>query len=810
MGNTILNNFKRSAVTALLAGGLSWSAWAAEPRDYDLPAGALSATLNRIATESGVVLSVDPALVEGRQSAPVQGRHEPEQALREALKGSGLELLRGESGVLTLRPLPAAAVTLPAVPVQDQAASLLDPGRTEGSGSYAAVASTTAFKLPLTPREIPQAITVIPQAAIKDFGLTDIRRILMFTPGVHVSSERGPQAYYFQSRGNEMQVQYDGVPSSNRFGNRSEGMTFDTATIDRVEVLHGAAGLLTGPGKPGGTVNVIRKLPTDKAQVAMEAGGDSWGGWRGMADVSGALGDSGVSGRLVTVYEKQDSYIDDASGKHSVLYGVIGKRFGTDTELYAGVNLEQVIDASYGSHYGLPANIDGSLLDVPREKNLGADWADQDNAMDTVFLRLRHAFSADWTLHGMFTYEDFETQQIEAIAARNRDENDYQNIYLYSQIENWYSDTQALDLYLQGRFALFGRQHELMLGFNGARKDHGGDGGASPTFLAVIDPATWDPSQAPGPFSKGWVDYGSWSGEFEQYGFFGGTRLSLLDPLHMIVGTRVSWVRQDYDGVTSNKEDAVATWYGGLVWDFSRLVSAYASYSDIFEPHSVTTIDSNGQVLNSIVGENYEVGLKLEAYEGRLNGTLAVFRLDQTNLAEPDIGGGEVPGVCGGNTLDPCSKATGLIRSEGFELSLAGEIVRGWQVLGGYTHFKRDRKDGELDPYAAKTPEHQLHFATSYTPADKRWTVGATARWQEQTTYGGDIFFLPGQEFRTVQKGYTVVGLFGGYQITPKLRLNAAVDNLFDETYLSGLEWPIGGLVYGDPRRASLTLRAEF
>lgn len=809
MGNTILKNFTRSAVATLLAGGLSWSAWAAEPRDYDLPSGALSATLNRIATESGLALSVDPALVEGRQSAPVQGRIEPEQALREALKGSGLELLRGESGVLTLRPLPSPAVTLPPVPVRDQAASPLDPGRTEGSGSYAAVTSSTAFKLPLTPRETPQAITVIPQAAIKDFGLTDIRKVLMFTPGVYVSAERGPQAYYFQSRGNDMQIQYDGVPSSNRFGNRSEGMTFDSATVDRVEVLHGAAGLLTGPGKPGGTVNVIRKLPTDNAQVALEAGGDSWGGWRGMADVSGPLGDSGVAGRLVTVYEKQDSFIDDASGRHSVLYGVIGKRFGSGTELYAGANLEQVIDASYGSHYGLPANIDGTLLDIPREKNLGADWADQDNAMNTVFLRLRHAFSPDWTLHGMFTYEDFETQQLEAIAARNRDPADVQNIYLYSQLENWYSDTQALDLYLQGRFGWFGRQHELMAGFNGARKNHGGDGGASPGPLAQIDPATWDPGQAPGPYSQGWNDYGSWSGEFEQYGFFGGARFSLLEPLHLIIGSRLSWVQQSYDGVTNNKEDAVATWYGGLVWDVTRQLSLYTSYSDIFDPHSATTIGGDGQVLDPIVGENLEAGLKLEAFDGKLNGTLAVFRLDQTNLAEPDYAA-LVPNVCGPAPLEACQKASGLIRSEGFELSVAGEILPGWQVLGGYTHFKRERKDGELDAYAAKTPEQQLHVATSYTAPDKRWSVGASARWQEKTSYGGELYFMPGQNFVTEQKAYTVVGLFGGYQITKGLRLNAAVDNLFDETYLSGLEWPIGGLVYGDPRRASLTLRAEF
>lgn len=807
MSKMTSRGLRATLIAATLCAAL---AQAAEPRDYALPGAPLAATLTRIATDAGLVLSIDPALVGDRQSHAVQGRYEPEQALRAALQGSGLTLVRGESGVLTLAELRGGDATLlQAVKVQAEVSNM-DPGRTEGSRGYAAPSTNTAFKLPLTPRETPQTVTVVPQAIIQDFGLTDIRQIMLFAPGVAASAERGPQSYYFESRGNSLQVQYDGVPSSNRFGGRGAGMTFDAATIDRVEILHGASGLLTGPGKPGGTVNVIRKLPTEQAQVAIEAGGNSWGGWRGTADVAGPLGDTGFGGRLVAVYERQDFYIDYADAKHSVLYGVIGRKFGENTELYAGVNLEQVADGSYGSHYGLPANMDGSSRDIPRKKNLGATWSDTDESLNTAFVRLRHAFSADWSLHGMLTYEDYDTSQLEGNAGVPRDPEQLDKLYLFAAIENWKADTMGLDLYLQGAFELFGRKHELMTGFNGLRRREAGDYSNSPQPLAEIDIATWDARQAPGPYSQGINFVYGYTGEYEQYGAFGGARFSLADPLHLIVGTRLSWVEQQRDGVTDSKEQSVSTFYSGLVWDVSKLLSVYTSYSDIFEPHPVYVRDSSGKVLDPITGENLEVGLKLEAFDGKLNGALALFRLDQDNLAQADYEGA-LAGICGGEALDPCSRASGRVRNEGFELSLSGQLARGWQIYGGYTNFKRKYKteDGG-DPYAQKMPAEYLHLATNYSAADEQWSVGASARWQETVAYNGTLFFLPSQSFSTRQSAYTVVGLFGSYRLTPRFKLNAAVDNLFDKQYFSGLEWPLGGMVYGDARQFSLTLRAEF
>ena len=75
------------ASTSLVAAEQSSTA-----RSYNLPAGPLATTLNQIAGQAGITLAIDSALLAGKTSAPVEGMFEATTALREALRGSGLQL----------------------------------------------------------------------------------------------------------------------------------------------------------------------------------------------------------------------------------------------------------------------------------------------------------------------------------------------------------------------------------------------------------------------------------------------------------------------------------------------------------------------------------------------------------------------------------------------------------------------------------------------------------------------------------------------------------------------------------------------
>ena len=92
--------------TSAIAGGTNYAQAAEQRYAYDIPAGQLDATLARIAREAGQTISIAPEMVKGKTAAPVQGELTLEQALAQALAGSGLALSVGENGVLGLQRVP--------------------------------------------------------------------------------------------------------------------------------------------------------------------------------------------------------------------------------------------------------------------------------------------------------------------------------------------------------------------------------------------------------------------------------------------------------------------------------------------------------------------------------------------------------------------------------------------------------------------------------------------------------------------------------------------------------------------------------
>ncbi len=61
----------------------------------------------------------------------------------------------------------------------------------------------------------------------------------------------------------------------------------------------------------------------------------------------------------------------------------------------------------------------------------------------------------------------------------------------------------------------------------------------------------------------------------------------------------------------------------------------YASYADIFQPQSAYAT-ADGAALKPKIGDNYELGIKGEWFDGRLNSSLALFRAIEKNGAETD------------------------------------------------------------------------------------------------------------------------------------------------------------------------------
>lgn len=72
--------------------------------------------------------------------------------------------------------------------------------------------------------------------------------------------------------------------------------------------------------------------------------------------------------------------------------------------------------------------------------------------------------------------------------------------------------------------------------------------------------------------------------------------------------------------------------YLGLTYDLTPQVSLYASYTDIFNPQSETFADHDR--LPAAHGKSYEAGIKSEVFDKRLYLAGAVYKAEQSDLAD--------------------------------------------------------------------------------------------------------------------------------------------------------------------------------
>lgn len=771
---------------------------------FNIAAGPLGASLNRIAADAGILLSFPPALVAGKEAPAVRGTLTLDAALDNALVGSGLVAVRTDNG-FTLQPAPSDEAQLAPVSVTDSGIT------TEGRGSYTAGASNTALGLTMSLRETPQSITVMTRARIEDQALNDISQVLDQTVGVtfNGTSALGSDGVAFYSRGFEVKnFQVDGIPRPPAIYGFSETTT-DLAIYDRVEIVRGSTGLMNGAGSPSATVNLVRKRPTAQAKGYVSAQAGSNDHYRVEADAGGPLTAAGnVRGRVVAAYEDSYSHLDRARLEKQVVYGVLDVDLTDKTLLTVGVEYQDFTNNS-APRGGVPLFFaDGSETDFSRSTNVAARWSDFSHQTTRVFGALEHRFDSGWWI------------KLDAEESRP----DYDEVigYLYTSgfdratgggadmlSARWAGDLEQriVNLMASGPFQLFGREHEVMVGVShNVAEDKGNDypgwwGG--PDYYAPLDNA-WS-FLAHGNYPKpdlNAVD-SQYGGRVEQNGAYTALRLKPADTVSVVVGARVSdWKESEWSrfgGVKSSstltEETGVVTPYAGVVVDLNENFSAYASYTDIFEPQSKEDID--GHRLDPLEGTSYEIGVKGEFMDGLLNASAAIFRIEQDNFAV------ELPGGIlnvNGNTAYRAESGT---VSKGVELEVAGEARPGWQVGGGYARAKPEDADGER--LLSEIPKDTVKFFTTYKVlALPDLTIGGNLRWQGKIYTEGSG---PNGETFT-QDSLTLVDLMAKYALTSNVSLALNVNNVFDKSYYSGLSWATG--VYGEPRNMMVTARYSY
>jgi outer membrane receptor for ferric coprogen and ferric-rhodotorulic acid len=767
---------------------------------YDIPAGSLSSTLNRFAQQAGVALVFQPEQLKGIESRGLQGSFGIQAAFDKLLRGSGYTVLAGPNGY-QLQALPAAggAIELGSTEVNGNQLGTI----TEGSGSYTPGTIATATRLVLTPRQTPQSVTVVTRQHMDDFGLNTVDDVMRHTPGITVSAYDSERSNYYARGFSINNFQYDGIPSAVRNVGYSAGNTLsDMAIYDRIEVLKGSTGLLTGAGSLGATINLVRKKPTADFQGHASLGAGSWDNYRSELDVGGPLTDAGnVRGRAVAAYQDKQSYLDHYSRRTSVYYGILEFDLSPDTLLTVGGDYQDNTPkgSSWSGSFPL-INANGDRNSVSRSFNNGASWSSWEQYTRTVFATLEHQLAGGWVTklqldHKLNGYD----AQLGSIQGAKPFADGTADITGGRYVGDTTSD--SADLYASGPFSLLGREHELVLGGSISKAHWTGRGYWDYLYQNpnVVDYTHWDgDAEKPdwGPVSSRTDDV------VRQTGVYMTTRLNVTDDLKVLLGGRL--VNYSLTGLTPTyTESGRVIPYAGAILDLNQHFSVYASYTDIFMPQENYNRDRNNNLIEPDEGENYEVGLKGEFFDGRLNTSLAYFEVNESNRSvSDDAYNNQTPTPS--NYAFMGTKAT----TKGFELEMSGELSPGWQVQGGYTH--KIVRDDNGDKISTFEPQDQVSFYTSYKlhGALDKITVGGGARWQSSAWQY--IYNTPHGEYEKFeQQPYWVVDLMTRYQITPHLSATLNLNNLFDKSYYTNIGF-YNSAVYGDPRNLMLTTRWDF
>lgn len=757
----------------------------AQEWNLNIPAQPLDKALQVFAEQANVQLLYNPGDVQGLRSTAVNGRYGLDQSIDILLGSTGVSY-QITGNTLTLIVPSGGAMELSSVTISGKA-----PGSiTEGTGSYTTGSTSSSTRLNMTPKETPQSITVLTRQRIDDQKLDNLIDALDATTGVIVKPfSLGADAPQIWARGSTINnFQIDGVPSSASLANYLQS----TTAYDRIEVVRGATGMMSGMGSPSATVNLIRKRPTFEPQTSLSIEAGNWDRYGTGFDTSGPLTESGnIRGRLAGDYKSQHAWTDNYEQENTALYGITEIDLSETTLLTLGFNhLKRHTDSQTRLFPILDRN--GNKYSTDADDNDSPGWAYYDHELTSLFASVEQQLAAGWSLKSELSHTHYRSDSLVAALQGTIDQTTGAGARIQS---NHYASTveqNNLDTYVTGPFSLFGREHELISGITLSQQESQSPNytqtSATYNIPTVFDWAKTSPEPS---FSK----TGTVKTHEYQYSAYLSSRFNLTDSTRLIMGTRVTdWkLNRDTSSYTTgsqsksrSRESGVFIPYVGVTQALDDTWSVYASYTKIFNPQLYYVRDINDQPLPPEEGTSYEAGIKASFNEGAINSSLSVFKTEQESLAVWDAGTRSYSLENGTDT-------------EGVELDFNGRLAEGWNLSSGYVYsVTRNAEDQRI---VTRAPRHSFKTFTTYrlTGALDKVTVGGGATWESKT----------GTDLKThTQSSYALFSLMGRYEISQNLAASINVTNLFNKEYIIADNGFNG--VYGAPRGVISTLKYSF
>lgn len=652
---------------------------------------------------------------------------------------------------------------------------------------YQVPAITTSTKTPTPLRDVPQSVTVVTHELIQDQLMMSLGDVVRYVPGITAH----------QGENNRDQVIIRGNNSSADFflnGVRDDVQYYrDLYNLDRVEALKGPNAMIFGRGGWGGVLNRVTKdagfMPIREVTLL----GGSSNNKRFTTDLDQPLSDT-VAFRVNGMYEHSDSFRTAVNLERYGVNPTLTIAPSAQTRITVGYEHfrdNRVADRGIPSFQGRPADADiatyfGNPADshVHARVDLGSAMIEHQTGALTIHNR---------TLVGGYDrgYQNFVPGAVTADKAQvslSAYNNDTQRLNAFNQTDVTYGVST-------GRV-----RHTLLAGAEVGRQltdNFRNTGYFNDTATSIFVPYANPVISTAVTFRQSATDADNHlitnlAATYVQ------DQIELSRRVQAIAGLRFDRFDLQYHnnrtGDDLRRVDNLISPRAGLVVKPVVRLSLYGSYTVSYLPSSGDQFSSLTTITQQVQPEkfsNYEFGAKWDLRR-EVSLTTAVYRLDRTNTRSTDPN-------------DPTRIVqTGSQRTSGWELGLNGRITRVWQIAGGYAYQDAFVTSATTAAVAgaqvAQVPHHTLSLWNLYQVHPK---VGAGLG----LVYRSDMYAAI--DNTVTLPGYTDVDGAVYISLTPRMRLQANVENLFDRTYYVNADSNTN-ISPGSPRALRVALIAKF
>jgi iron complex outermembrane receptor protein len=687
---------------------------------------------------------------------------------------------------------------------------------------YGVSSFSSATRLKTAIMDIPQTVSVVTSALMRDIGAYDHAQAVAYIPNVS-----------YRQNVNDGSV-IRGFPAFNSYRNgfRMSGYVSDNFSLDRIEIVKGPAAAIAGSTESGGLVNRITKKPLEKKTASIGTTVGSYGFLRGELDMGGPItADSRkLTYRLVTAYQRGGGWRDFEDGLHKFSVNPsVNWRISERTNLLVEAEYLDAVTTSNEANVYLPFVFDATSNPLPNPSgatpkiSLTPRWAPvtlntndrklegRVQRVENLFLTFTHAFTDNLSFRQnlMRQMTDIDTPK----ARPNPGQYIGTDGFIY-QTRPTYQLSYAVQnlVTAQGDLALkynvLGGSHQTLAGYewNRTRVDSQLSQG-SIGDLNIFQPNNDMPLGAPVLLSNQ-VTRNRSIGYFANHqSKFWKDRIIVTAGLRrdIAAGQKLEDRRNNRTVISPDPQDIDSPMYG-LTLKPTRTLALYAVKSEAGAPTSQVPVfgsiglaDPRQQFFSATPKRiNEEFGIKTELLNGKVSASLARFdivALDAVfGIFDTTAPGGGRNYLQGGN------------RAKGWELEFFGSPLTGVTLTGGYARMESsvvDRTTVKANPELPGVPRHKFMTFVSYDLRGKR---SDGFRIKGGLTYQTSMVGRVSNNYRIA--GGFIIDLGADYTFG-RWNLALNVNNVTDEILPSfGIGQPSNNV--SPPRNFLLSLRRQF